>query len=80
MLFITLCTGWILKKRTRKLVVLQKYRNSENKRTQKNVYISPLTPIALRRALCIPRLTPDQPPFKGGRYVMCPCRRREARL
>ena len=53
MVFITLCTGWILKKRTRKLVVLQKCQKSEI--GGKSVYIPPLTP--------------DQPPFKGGRYL-----------
>ncbi len=53
MLFITLCTGWMLKKRSRKLVVLQKCQKS--KISKKSVYIPPLTP--------------DQPPFKGGRYL-----------
>ena len=31
--------------------------------------VPPLTPIALRRGLCIPPLTPDQPSLKGGHYV-----------
>ncbi len=50
MLFTTLCTGWILKKRARKIVFAQKCANP--KIGEKNVYIPPLTP--------------DQPPLKGG--------------
>ncbi len=70
MLFTTLCTGWILKKRTIKLVVSQKCQKSKKK--WKNVYIPPLTPdqppLKGGRYVIFP-LTPDQPPFKGGRYV-----------
>ena len=52
-LFITLCTGWILKKRAIKLVFVSK--NVKNQKLgEKRIY---------------PPLTPDQPPFKGGRYV-----------
>ena len=54
MLFTTLCTGWILKTRTRKLVFLQKC-----KQTKIKTFF-----------LYIPPLTPDQPPLKGGRYLI----------
>ena len=56
MLFTTLCTGWILKKRARKIVFAQKYPKSENR--EKITIYSPRTP--------------DQPPFKGGCYVKLP--------
>ncbi len=53
-LFITLCTGWILKKRTRKCVFSRKNVNNWNLEKEIRIY-SPLTP--------------DQPPLKGGHYV-----------
>jgi hypothetical protein len=34
-LFITLCTGWILKKRTKKIVFAQTYQKSEKKEEKK---------------------------------------------
>ncbi len=42
-LFTTLCTGWILKKRTIKLVLFTKMSTIENWKN-KSVYIPPLTP------------------------------------
>ena len=50
MLFTTLCTGWILKKNTRNLIVAQK--TSKNIKNWGNPDQSPLTP--LRRALFAP--------------------------
>ena len=53
MLFTALCTGWILNKRVRTLIVAQTSKTLKLGET-KRIY-SPLTP--------------DQPPFKGGHYV-----------
>ncbi len=71
MLFTTRCTGWILKKRTRKLVFLQQCQQKIIGETN-SVNIFPLTPDQppLKGGrYVIFTLAPDQPPFKGGRYV-----------
>ena len=64
-LFTTLCTGWILKKRTKKIAFAQHYQKSKNcKRNDQSPFKGPYLP--LRRAL----FAPWSP---GGPRALRPC-------